>query len=109
MPFGLGQEFVFRSGDFVRRVFSGHFDVSAERKRADAVVCFASPEPEKPRTEPDRKRLDPDLEELGDRKVAKLMNDNDDPEDNQRPDDIGQHAANREPASRGRVHVLKCE
>ena len=52
---------------------AGHFYVSAQGKQADFVVGFAVLDAEEARPKSHGKRLDADTEELGDGKVAKLM------------------------------------
>ena len=56
-----------------RRVLAGHFDVAAQGKQADLVVGIAVFEAEQARTEAKGKRLDTHLAELGDGKMAELV------------------------------------
>jgi hypothetical protein len=52
---------------------TGHLDVAAEGQQADFVVGFSVFEAEEARPEAEGKRLDAYLEELGNGKVSKLM------------------------------------
>jgi hypothetical protein len=55
------------------RSLAGHFYVAAQGQQGDFVIGFAVLEAEEARPKAHGKRLDADAEELGDDKVAKLM------------------------------------
>src|SRR6185369_2742030 len=54
-------------------IFAGHLHIAAQRKKADAVIRIAAPEPEQPLTKAEAKDFHPDLEQLGYGVMAELM------------------------------------
>ena len=68
----VGREGFRRAGYLVRRL-AGHFDVAAQGEQADPVVGFSVLEAEEARPEAEGERLDAYLEELGNGKMSKLV------------------------------------
>src|SRR5580704_2992834 len=76
MPSRMIHELARIIGARVDRILAGHFDVTAERDRGDAVVGLAPAEAEQARTEADGKNLNPHSQPLGYGEVAELMDQN---------------------------------
>ena len=82
-PFALGQELVGRAGAIVLHGLAGQLDVAAERHGADAVLRVATPELQHLGTEAKRKRDHPDAVPPRHQKVAELVDENQDAQDEQ--------------------------
>src|SRR6185312_11147127 len=83
VPARMRHELARIAAALVHRIFPAHFDVAAKRQCVDAVIGVAFAKAEKPFAEADGKLLHPHAQQLGDRIVAKFMdqyheaNDND--------------------------------
>ncbi len=69
-------------------VLAGHLDVAAQGQQADLVVGVAEFNAEETRAEAEGEGLDADPAELGDGKVAKLVDHNHDTDEDDEGDDI---------------------
>ena len=88
LPAGMGVE-VAGIGGTLAGIIAGHFDIAAEGKEADAVVCVAALEADEALAEADGEDLDTDTAELGHDEVAGLVDENHDAEDDEKFEDGG--------------------
>src|SRR5437016_7148567 len=77
LPFWPRQEFLNPPSKIFGRIFSGHFDVAAQRNGTNPVVRLAFAKSKKPRSKTHGESFHSYPEKLGHKKMAQLMDDHD--------------------------------
>jgi hypothetical protein len=75
LPFGTGEKLLNTAREILMRILSGHFHITAEGDRTNLVVGLSFSKPKKSWAKTHSKGLHPNPQELGDKEVSKLVND----------------------------------
>ena len=94
LPARLGEERAGIVGILFARLLAGHLDVTAEQDQREPVIRFAPAEAEQPRPEAEAERVHPHVEISRRPKVAQLVDQDHDPDQNQQPENVFENQHN---------------